>query len=95
MKENTLEKLAEAEHVQWCEWASVLSEELSSLVEIIDKHCDDLSEEEQAFVLNVKDRLDRWDNYMVDYSQLSEEDKDKDRVYARKIISIVNEELSD
>ena len=95
MKENTLEKLAEAEHVQWCEWASVLYEELSSLVEIIDKHCDDLSEEEQAFVLNVKDRLNRWDNYMVDYSQLSEEDKDKDRVYARKIISIVNEELSD
>ncbi len=61
MDDEILEKLAEAEHVQWCEWAGVLSQELSSLVEIIEKSSDDLSDEDQQFVLDVKDRLNRWD----------------------------------
>ena len=38
MKDDALEKLAEAEHVQWCEWADVVSHELSSLLEIIERH---------------------------------------------------------
>ena len=89
MKEDTLERLAEEEHVQWCKWSGVLSRELSSLLKIIEKHDVDLSDEEQLFVLNVKDRLDRWDNLMIPYSDLPEDEKEKDRVYARKILEII------
>ena len=89
MKDDTLEKLAEAEHVQWCEWSDVLSRELSSLLKIIEKHEDDLSDEEKLFVLHVKDRLDRWDKLMIPYSDLPEDEKEKDRVYARKILEII------
>jgi hypothetical protein len=92
MNEDILEKLAKAEHDQWCDWAGVISKELYSLVEIIEKSDEDLSDEDKEFVLSIKDRLTRWDKYMVDYSELSEEDKEKDRVYARKIISLFNEE---
>ena len=88
MDEEILEKLAEAEHVQWCQWAGALSQELASLVEIIEKSSDDLSDEDKQFVLDVKDRLDRWDKLMIPYSDLSEEEKDKDRVYARKILEL-------
>lgn len=91
MKDDALEKLAEAEHVQWCEWADVLSRELSSLLEIIERHEYDLSDEEQLLFLKVKDRLDRWDKLMVPYSDLSEDEKEKDRVYARKILDTVND----
>ena len=88
MKDDTLEKLAEAEHVQWCEWAGVLSEELSSLVEIIEKYDVDLSDEDRQLVLKVRDRLDRWEKLMIPYSDLSEDEKEKDRVYARKVLDM-------
>ncbi|WP_292885722.1 hypothetical protein [Methanobrevibacter sp. UBA212] len=91
MKDDALEKLAEAEHVQWCEWADALSRELSSLLEIIERHECDLSDEEHLLFLKVKGRLDRWDRLMVPYSDLPEDEKEKDRVYARKILDTVND----
>ena len=91
MKDDALEKLADLEHVQWCEWADALSNELSSLLEIIERHEDDLSDEDQLLVLKVKDKLAKWDRLMVPYSDLSEEEKEKDRVYARKILDTIKD----
>lgn len=91
MDEDILEKLADLEHVQWCEWAGTLSKELSGLLEIIDKlDCESLDEEDKSFVAHVRDRLERWDKLMVPYSELSEESKEQDRVYARKSLEIVD-----
>ena len=86
-----MEKLAELEHVQWCEWADVLSDDLSSLLKVIDKSDVELSDEEQQVVLRVKDRLDKWDNLMIPYSDLPEEEKEKDRAYALKVKSILSD----
>ena len=91
MDDKTLEKLAEAEHVQWCQWAGVMWDELSFLVNIIEGHDLDLTDEENEFVLHVKDRLDRWEKLMVPYSELPEDEKEKDRVYARKNIAVFND----
>jgi hypothetical protein len=88
MDEETLERLAELEHVQWCEWAEVMSDELSFLVEIIDKYDIDLTDEEIEFVDHVKERLSRWEKLLIPYSDLPEEEKEKDRVYARKNASV-------
>lgn len=85
-----LEKLSELEHVQWCEWADVLSGELASLIEIIEKLDDgSLSDEDEQTILKVRERLERWDKLMIPYSELSEEVKDQDRVYARKTLDII------
>ena len=89
MKDDTLEKLAELEHVQWCEWADVLSDDLSSLLKVIEKSDVELSDEEKQVVLRVKDRLDKWDNLMIPFSDLPEDEKEKDRVYARKVMNIL------
>ena len=86
-----MEKLAELEHVQWCEWADVLSDDLSALLKVIDKSDVELSDEEQQVVLRVKDRLDKWDNLMIPYSDLPEEEKEKDRAYALKVKSIFSD----
>ena len=88
MTDDALEKLAEEEHVQWCEWADVLSKELSSLLDIIERSDVELSDEDNRTVLKVKDRLDRWEKLMIPYSDLPEDEKEKDRIYARKILDI-------
>ena len=91
MKDDILEKLAELEHVQWCEWADVLSDDLSSLLKVIDKSDVELSDDEQQLVLRVKDRLDKWDKLMIPYSDLPEEEKEKDRAYALKVKYILSD----
>ena len=88
-----MEKLSELEHEQWCEWAEVLSAELSSLVKIIDEHDLDLTEDERKFVFKVKCRLNRWEKLMIPYSDLPDGEKNKDRVYAHKICAVFDEKL--
>ncbi len=90
MDNELLEKLAELEHVQWCEWAKSVSVNLNELLSIIDKNQDlDLTDDEIKSVNAVKDKLNRWNNLFVPYSELSEDMKDKDRVYAIKALDIV------
>ena len=91
MNDDALEKLAEAEHVQWCQWADALSEELYFLIRIIEKSDVDLDDEEEELVSRVRDRLDRWDGLMIPYSDLPEDEKEKDRIQARKKLDIINE----
>lgn len=79
MNEDILEKLAEVEHEQWCDWAGSLSAEMDALLQIISKlqdNCDSLlSDDELSQIEDSKDRLIRWNSLMVLYSELSEEMK--------------------
>ena len=61
-----IEKLAELEHEQWCQWSKNLVEK------------EKLS----------KERIDRWAKLWVPYSELSEEMKESDRIWARKALRI-------
>ena len=90
MDEEILEKLSELEHVQWCEWAASISKDLALLLSIIDKSDVKLSDEDKLIVLNVQDRLEKWDKLMISYSDLSEDEKEKDRVYARRALDILD-----
>lgn len=36
-----------------------------------------------------EDRRNRWKKYWVDYDELSEDVKEQDRVYARKVLDVV------
>ncbi|WP_407391784.1 hypothetical protein [Methanobrevibacter sp.] len=90
MDEDILEKLSELEHVQWCEWAGSISKYLDSLLAIIDKSDAELSDEDKLIVLNAHEKLEKWDKLMIPYSDLSEDEKEKDRAYARKALDIIN-----
>jgi hypothetical protein len=37
-----------------------------------------------------EDRLDKWASLWIPYNKLSEEDKEKDRVWARKVLEEIN-----
>ncbi|WP_407376011.1 hypothetical protein [Methanobrevibacter sp.] len=85
-----LENLAELEHVQWCEWAKSISIDINELLNIIEKNKDlDLSDEDMKSIDSVKDKMNRWNDLFISYSDLSEDMKDKDRVYARKVLDAV------
>ena len=91
MEDDILEKLADMEHRQWCEWSASVSKEMFLLVNILDKFENDLTEDEKLAISRIKDKLARWDNLNVDYSELPEDEKEKDRVYARKILPLLGD----
>ncbi len=91
MDGDILEKLSDLEHRQWCEWSGSVSKEIFSLINILDRFEDDLTDDEKLTVSRIKDKLARWDNLQVNYFELSENEKEKDRVYAKKVLSIVND----
>ena len=91
MDSDILEKLSDLEHRQWCEWSGSVSKEIFSLINILDRFEDDLTDDEKLTVSRIKDKLARWDNLQVNYFELSENEKEKDRVYAKKVLSIVND----
>ena len=91
MDSDILEKLSDLEHRQWCEWSGSVSKEIFSLITILDRFEDDLTDDEKLTVSRIKDKLARWDNLQVNYFELSENEKEKDRVYAKKVLSIVND----
>jgi hypothetical protein len=73
LMKNKLEKLAELEHQQWMEWAKSLVSELENL----DKE-------------KIEKRLKRWkEECFKPYSELTDEMKEFDREWARKVLEIV------
>ena len=91
MDGDILEKLSDLEHRQWCKWSGSVSKEIFSLINILDRFEDDLTDDEKLTVSRIKDKLVHWDNLHVNYSELSENEKEKDRVYAKKILSILED----
>lgn len=81
-----LERLSELEHVQWQNWSKSVSGDLKRLIELCDKFSDNLNDEEKEFINSQKERLIRWEGMWIPYDELSEDLKELDRNYARKII---------
>ncbi|WP_296792146.1 hypothetical protein [uncultured Methanobrevibacter sp.] len=81
-----LERLSELEHVQWQNWSKSVSGDLKRLIELCDKFSDNLNDEEKEFINSQKERLIRWEGMWIPYDELSEDLKELDRNYARKIM---------
>ena len=81
-----LERLSELEHVQWQNWSKSVSGDLKRLIELCDKFSDNLIDEEKEFINSQKERLIRWEGMWIPYDELSEDLKELDRNYARKIM---------
>lgn len=82
-----LERLSELEHVQWQNWSKSVSGDLKRLIELCDKFSDNLNDEEKEFINSQKERLIRWEGMWIPYDELSEDLKELDRNYARKIMN--------
>jgi hypothetical protein len=74
MKE-LIEKLAELEHEQWMDYTKYLSQNIPKGLDYEDAP--------------IYEWIDRWKKSWVPYKDLSEKQKEKDRVYARKVMKEV------
>lgn len=83
-----VEKLAELEHEQWMKWSKSVGKELERFggagkVPLVD-----------SIVLgDIAVRLKRWIELWISYSELSEEMKEHDRVWARKVIEVIKKDM--
>jgi hypothetical protein len=85
-----IERLACLEHVQWEEWAKSVGGDIQALLEIIENNvsADDLDSNQLEIIERNRNRVKNWPKLMIPYSELSEEMKEKDREYARKVYEV-------
>ncbi len=81
------EKLAELEHKQWLEWVDKIKETLVAVRESI------LQDETEEAIDIIQRRIFLWLQYERPYNQLSEEEKDLDKIWADKIIKVITKEV--
>ncbi len=74
-KKEIREKLADLEHEQWKEWTSAIVVSLKG----------------NWWPGNIAKLIDKWRRSWKPYLKLSEKQKDKDRIYADKVIKILTD----
>ena len=91
MKQNELlEKLSDLEHQQWEAWSK-------SIAELLQEAHDSLPDGQNnraslRMKKKISDKLKNWESYWVPYEELTDEIKEYDRVYARKILDVLEED---
>jgi hypothetical protein len=84
MPSDLLEAVAAQGHVQWSGWAKFLLQDVKGTVL-----------RGVVSILRPWDEVDRWRKQMdTPYADLSEEDKEKDRVFARKMLAEVGRRMT-
>jgi hypothetical protein len=74
--QDLVEAVAKVEHEQWMHYSKDISEQIM--------HAEALDELRQSI-------KDKWAPNWTDYSRLSEEEKEKDRIWARRVLKVVKE----
>lgn len=90
-EDELLEKLAELEHEQWIDWSQAIIKDLNRLIGISKKNKQDMTTSDYAFIDEQKSRIRRWNRLNCPYDELSEDMKESDRGYARKVIEAFNQ----
>ena len=80
----SLEELSDLEHQQWIYWSKSLAGELKDIRQKLDEAMDINSVVKQIDV-----RLEKWVKNWKPYDELTEDVKEFDRIWARKIIDIM------
>ena len=102
MNDKIVEEASNLCHIEWMDWTKTMSEELNQILDVLYKNKDylndksdidkkDLIDKNARLIDMIEDRLERWQSYWIDYEELSDEVKEYDRIYARKILSLVEE----
>lgn len=81
-----IEKLAEVEHEQWMKWSKALANEISVVLKGLPT-----ASVPGDLVVKLSDGLAQWYSMWVSYDALTEEAKEQNRVWARKVLKIFKE----
>jgi hypothetical protein len=99
MTNQVLEDMADICHQEWMSWSKNISKELYVILEVLKKDIEFYEEngienkEAVELVEKLEKRLGRWEGLWIPYEELSEEMKDSDRVYAKKMFDLAEEGL--
>lgn len=88
-------------HIEWIDWTKNISKDLNESIQVlknniqylkddnvgIDKH--QLIKENIELTNKLTEKLERWESLWIPYEELSEEMKEEDRTYARKILKLI------
>lgn len=78
-----IEVLSDLEHEQWEHWSKSLGE----LLKKVQQH---LKKKEISYAYDlIQDKLNKWEINHIPYSKLTEDVKEYDRVWARKVLPIL------
>lgn len=84
---------------EWVKWSKNISKELYVVIEVLKRDIEfyeeNSNENKEAIELveQLENRLKRWESLWIPYDELSEEMKDSDRAYARKMLDLAKEGL--
>lgn len=84
LNKTLLEDLSMLEHEQWVEWSKQIAKDIEKLIRLTP--IEELSGEDHEFIISQLDRLERWDNLWIPYKELTEEQKESDRIYAKRVL---------
>lgn len=81
-----IEELSALEHEQWMAWTKSVARKLEHLKDKVLVEDMDVT----SAVVIIQEILDRWKKNWKFYSELSNDEKEKDREYARKIMDVLD-----
>lgn len=99
MDNQLLEDMSDICHKEWVKWSKNISKELYVVIEVLKRDIEfyeeNSNENKEAIELveQLENRLKRWESLWIPYDELSEEMKDSDRAYARKMLDLAKEGL--
>lgn len=100
MNNQLLEDMSDICHREWVEWSKNISEELYQVIEVLKKDIEFYeengidNEEARHLLEQLENRMERWESLWIPYDDLSEEMKDSDRIYAKKMLDLAKEGLN-
>lgn len=99
--EEILEQASNLCHIEWIEWSKNISQELNDTLEVLSNNIQylnqvDMDDESKRLLIRenwelsekLTKRLEKWERLWIPYDDLTEEMKEEDRNYARKILEL-------
>lgn len=84
-----LEELSELEHEQWLSWIHSVIVRLEKAIDTSNK----LPIGNNFLECEIKTMIKNWDVNRIPYCELSEEVKELDRIWARKVLKVIDSEV--
>lgn len=97
-----VEKASDLCHEEWMDWTKTMAKELDEILnafKLNNGYLNDSDEINKPMLIKrntqliemIEDRLNRWESYWIPYDELSDDVKEYDRIYARKILDLVKD----
>lgn len=101
-KDQLLEDISDLCHQEWMDWSQNISNDFNKILSVLKENslflnqslenneASDLKKETDDMIEYLENKLQRWQSLWIPYDGLSEEMKDLDRIYAQKILDLMD-----